>query len=408
MEVQYFTLQNGIRIIHRYNTREIAHCGLIINAGSRDESETQNGIAHFIEHVIFKGTTKRKAYHVLSRLENVGGDLNAFTTKEETCIYASFLHQHYERSLELFADILFNSVFPEKEINKEKDVVLDEINSYKDSPAEQIFDDFEELLYDGHPIARNILGIPETVKSFNKSDILEFMEQNYHTDQMVISSVGNITFEELIRIATKHFGNIKPNFRVKAREKVIHYIPAKKVIVRQNHLAHSVVGNIAYAVDDDKRLGLVLLNNLLGGPGLNSRLNLALRERHGYAYDIESSYQAYSDTGIFCIYFGTDPENLSKATAIVQKELKDLRDKKLGILQLSRAKTQIIGQLAISLESNVSEMLSNGRRFLQVSEIESVKEIIRSINDLTAEQLLEISNEIFDPKSQSALIYNSK
>lgn len=408
MEVQYFTLQNGIRIIHRYNTREIAHCGLIINAGSRDETESQNGIAHFIEHVIFKGTTKRKAYHVLSRLENVGGDLNAFTTKEETCIYASFLHDHYERSLELFADILFNSVFPEKEINKEKDVVLDEINSYKDSPAEQIFDDFEELLYDGHPIARNILGIPETVKSFTKADILEFMAQNYHTDQMVISSVGNITFEELIRIVTKHFGSIKPNLRVKAREKVVHYVPSKKVVVRQNHLAHSMIGNLAYAVDDDKRLGLVLLNNLLGGPGLNSRLNLALRERHGYAYDIESSYQAYSDTGIFCIYFGTDPENLSKATAIVQKELKDLRDKKLGILQLSRAKTQIIGQLAISLESNVSEMLSNGRRYLQVSEIESVKEIIRSINDLTASQLLEISNEIFDPKSQSTLIYKSK
>jgi len=408
MDVQYFTLQNGIRIIHCYNTREIAHCGLIINAGSRDETQIQNGIAHFIEHVIFKGTSKRKAYHVLSRLENVGGDLNAFTTKEETCIYASFLHEHYERSLELFADILFNSVFPEKEINKEKDVVLDEINSYKDSPAEQIFDDFEELLYDGHPIARNILGIPETVKSFTKSDILEFMDQNYHTDQMVISSVGNITFEELIRIVTKHFGGINPNLRKKAREKVIHYMPSKKVEIRQNHLAHSIVGNLAYAVDDDKRLGLVLLNNLLGGPGLNSRLNLALRERHGYAYDIESNYQAYSDTGIFCIYFGTDPENLSKATAIVQKELKDLRDKKLGILQLSRAKTQIIGQLAISLESNVSEMLSNGKRFLQVSQIESVKEIIRSINDLTAKQLLEISNEIFDPKAQSALIYKSK
>lgn len=408
MEVQYYTLQNGIRLVHRYNAREIAHCGLIVNAGSRDETETQNGIAHFIEHVIFKGTAKRKAYHVLSRLENVGGDLNAFTSKEETCIYATFLHAHYERTLELFSDILFNSVFPEKEINREKDIVLDEINSYKDSPAEQIFDDFEEILFDGHPFGRNILGTPETVKSFNKSDILEFMAQNYHTDQMVISSVGNIPFEELIKLANKYFGCIQANLRLKSREKMVHYQPEKKVVMRQNHLAHSVIGNLAYAVEDEYRLGLVLLNNLLGGPGLNSKLNLALRERHGYAYDIESSYQAYSDTGVFCIYFGTDPENLNKATDIVMKELKFLRDKKLGVLQLSRAKTQIIGQLAIALESNLSEMLSNGRRYLQVSKIESVKEIIASINELTAEQLLLISNEIFDPKSLSTLIYKSK
>ncbi len=408
MEVQYYTLENGIRLVHRHNERAIAHCGLIINAGSRDEEESQNGIAHFIEHVIFKGTTKRKAYHILSRLENVGGDLNAFTSKEETCIYASFLHEHYERSLELFSDILFNSVFPEKEINREKDIVLDEINSYKDSPAEQIFDDFEEQLFDGHPFARNILGTPKTVKSFKKSDILEFISKNYHTDQMVISSVGNIEFEVLIKLANKYFGIIQPNLRIKPREKIIQYKPSQNIVDRKNHLAHCVIGNMAYAVEDKNRLGLVLLNNLLGGPGLNSKLNLALRERHGYAYDIESSYQAYSDTGVFCIYFGTDPENLKKATSIVMKELKSLSDKKLGVLQLSRAKTQIIGQLAIALESNLSEMLSNGRRLLQVSKIESVTEIIKSINDLSAEQLLEISNEIFDPKLLSTLIYKGK
>ena len=408
MEVQYHTLQNGIRLIHRYNAREIAHCGVIIDAGSRDENAEQNGIAHFIEHVIFKGTAKRKAYHVLSRLEDVGGELNAFTTKEETCIYASFLHGHYERSLELFSDILFNSVFPEKEINREKDIVIDEINSYKDSPAEQIFDDFEELVFDGHPIACNILGTPKTVKSFGKKDILKFIKDNYHTDRMVISSVGNIQFETLIKLADKYFGVIPANLRKTERQKITEYHPHKKVIHRKNHLAHCMIGNQAYAVEDKNRLGLVLLNNLLGGPGLNSRLNLALRERHGYAYDIESSYQAYSDTGIFCIYFGTDPENLKKATALVIKELQNLRNKKLGVLQMSRAKKQIIGQLAIALESNLSEMLSNGKRILQVSRIESVKEIICSINDLTAAQLLEVSNEIFNPKALSTLIYNGK
>ncbi len=408
MEVQYYTLPNGIRLVHRFNAKEIAHCGLVINAGSRDEEEVQNGIAHFIEHVIFKGTKKRKAYHVLSRLENVGGDLNAFTTKEETCIYASFLHAHYERTLELFSDILFNSVFPEREINREKDIVLDEINSYKDSPSEQIFDDFEEILFDGHAFGRNILGTPKTVKSFKKADILEFMAKNYHTDQMVISSVGNIKFDRLIKLVLKYFEGIKPNLRLNSRNGITEYTPLKKVVARQNHLAHCVIGNMAYAVEDKNRLGLVMLNNLLGGPGLNSKLNLALRERHGYAYDIESNYQPYSDTGVFNVYFGTDPENLNKASAIVHKELKYLREKKLGTLQLSRAKTQIIGQLAIALESNLSEMLSNGRRLLQVSKIESVKEIIDAINELTADQLIEISNEIFDPKLLSALIYNGK
>lgn len=408
MEVQYYTLPNGIRLVHRFNAKEIAHCGLVINAGSRDEDENQNGIAHFIEHVIFKGTKKRKAYHVLSRLENVGGDLNAFTTKEETCIYASFLRKHYDRTLELFSDILFNSVFPEKEINREKDIVLDEINSYKDSPAEQIFDDFEEILFDGHAFGRNILGTPKTVKNFKKTNILKFMAQNYHTDQMVISSVGNIKFERLVKLVNKYFKDIKPNLRSNSRNGITDYNPLKKVVARQNHLAHCIIGNMAYAVEDKNRLGLVMLNNLLGGPGLNSKLNLALRERHGYAYDIESNYQSYSDTGVFSIYFGTDPENLKKASTIVHKELKNLRDKKLGVLQLSRAKTQIIGQLAIALESNVSEMLSNGRRLLQVSKIESVQEIINAINELTAEQLIEISNEIFDPRLLSTLIYNGK
>ncbi len=406
--LQYHTLNNGIRLIHRYNAGEIAHCGVIINAGSRDEETGQNGMAHFIEHVIFKGTKKRKAYHILSRLENVGGELNAFTTKEETCIYASFMHSHYERSLELFSDILFNSVFPEKEINREKDVVLDEINSYKDSPAEQIFDDFEELVFDGHPIARNILGIPKLVKKFNKAEILKFIQNNYHTNQIVISSVGNISFDELIKLANRYFGEIKSNLRIAEREKVIRYQAETRIIKRKNHLAHCMIGNIAYPVDHENRLGLVLLNNLLGGPGLNSRLNLALRERHGYAYDIESNYQPYSDTGIFCIYFGTDPENLQKASEIVYDELRKLRNTKLGVLQLSRAKKQIAGQLAIALESNLSEMLSNGKRYLQVKQVESIREILDSINDLSAEKLLQVSNEIFDPKSLSVLTYLGK
>lgn len=408
MKYQFYTLKNGIRVVHSYNAREVAHCGITINTGSRDEAEDENGMAHFIEHVIFKGTEKRKAYHVLSRLENIGGDLNAFTTKEETCIYASFLHPYFERTLELISDITFNSSFPEKEINKEKDVVLDEINSYKDSPSELIFDDFEELLYDGHPIARNILGTPESVKSFTKEKVRQFIRKNYHTDQMVISSVGNIKFSKLIKLIEKYFGEIPANLRSNGRQKMVAYEAQKKLINKRTYLSHSCIGNIAYPLDHKNRLGLVLLNNLLGGPGLNSRLALAVREKYGYTYDIESHYQPYSDTGLFCIYLGTDKDYVDKSIRLVKKELNLLRRKKLGSLQLQRAKQQIIGQLAISLESNLSEMLSMGRSLLMLNKIDSIREIHDAIEAVDAAKLQDIANEIFDPKQLSLLIYNGE
>jgi predicted Zn-dependent peptidase len=408
MEYQFYTLQNGIRVVHLFNAREVAHCGIIVNTGSRDEAENENGIAHFIEHVIFKGTAKRKAYHVLSRLEHIGGDLNAFTTKEETAIYASFLHPYFERTLELIADITFNSVFPEKEINKEKDVVLDEINSYKDSPSELIFDDFEELLYDGHPIAKNILGTPDSVKQFTRENIQKFIQKNYHTNQMVISSVGNIGFQKLIKLIEKYFGDIPENLCSKGRKRMLPYQPQNKAINKQTYLSHSCIGNIAYPRKHENRLGLVLLNNILGGPGLNSRLALAVREKHGYTYEIESHYQPYSDTGIFCVYLGTDKEYVDKSIKLVKKELNLLRRKKLGSLQLHRAKKQIIGQLAISLESNLAHMLSMGRSLLQLNKIDTIREIHDSIEAIDAAKLMEIANEIFDPTQLSQLIYNGE
>ena len=261
MEYQIFKLENGIRLVHKFDKREVAHCGITINTGSRDELEEENGIAHFIEHVIFKGTKKRKAYHVLSRLEDVGADLNAYTSKEETCIYASFLHEHYARTLELISDITFNSVFPAKELEKEKDVVLDEINSYKDSPSEEIFDEFEEVLFDGHPIARNILGTPQKVKTFKKKDILNFIKNNYHTDQMVISSVGNISFDKLVKLVNRYFGEIPANLRTKSRIEVNSYQPDTRIIQKETYLSHCLYGNIAYKREDEKRLGLFLINN---------------------------------------------------------------------------------------------------------------------------------------------------
>lgn len=408
MAYEIHTLNNGIRLVHSYNSREVAHCGIIINTGSRDEDENENGTAHFIEHLIFKGTKKRKAYHVLSRLENVGADLNAYTSKEETVIYASFLNQYYDRSLELISDITFNSIFPEKEIKKEKDVVLDEINSYKDSPSEEIFDEYESLLFDGHPIARNILGTPESVKKIKRNNILKFIKNNYHTDQIVISSVGKIDFKKLIKIIEKYFGDIPANHRSKKREKVIHYEPEIKTISRNTYLSHCIIGGVAYPRDHDKRMGLVLLNNLLGGPGLNSRLNLAVREKHGYTYDIESNYQPYSDTGVFCVYLGTDKNYLKKSISLVKKEMTQLRRKKLGSLQLQRAKQQIIGQLALSLETNLSEMISIGKSLLQMNKIDTIVEIHDSIDALTASELLEIANDTFNPTQMSTLIYNGE
>lgn len=408
MEYQFFTLKNGIRVVHSYNTREVAHCGIIINTGSRDEEKDENGIAHFIEHVIFKGTQKRKMYHVLSRLENIGGDLNAFTTKEETVIYASFLYPYFGRTLELMADIVFNSSFHEKEIHKEKDVVLDEINSYKDSPAESIFDDFEELLYDGHPIAKNILGTPESVKNITKEKIKNFIKKNYHTDQMVISSVGNIRFNKMIKLVKKYFGDIPENVRTYKREKIVNYVPQQKTFKRHNYLSHICIGNVAYSIHHKNRLALILLNNLLGGPVLNSRLALAIREKHGYTYDIESHYQPYSDTGLFCVYLGTDKDNVMRSIRQVKKEMGVLQQKKLGSLQLHRAKQQIIGQLAISHESNLNEMLSTARSLLHINKVNTIREIYEAIEIIEAKGLQDIANEIFSSEQLSLLIYNGK
>lgn len=408
MTYNYAQLSNGIRIIHRETAGNVAHCGVAINAGSRDELPAENGIAHFIEHIIFKGTKNRKAFHILSRLENVGGDLNAYTAKEETFIYASFLSNYYERTLELFADILFNSTFPEKEIQKEKDVVLDEINSYKDSPSELIFDEFEELLFKGHPIGGSILGSPETVKSFRREDITRFMQRNYLTNRMVIASVGDIKLEKLVLLAERFFGAVPIiNTEVK-RDLFEKYTPESKVETKSNFQVHCVLGNLAYSLKNEKRTALALLNNILGGPGMNTRLNLNIRERYGYCYNIESHYQPFSDSGYFNIYIGTDNGYLDKSIQLIFKELKALREKPLGTLQLHRAKQQIIGQLAISLESKVSEMLSIGKSHLFFDEVDTFEIIQQKIDRLTANDLQDVANEMFVQDKFSMLTYLPK
>ncbi len=405
MKHHQHTLNNGIRLVHIEVDSPVAHFGLLVNTGSRDEAENEHGMAHFIEHVIFKGTKKRKAYHILSRLDDVGGDLNAYTTKEETAFYASFLSQHYERTIELIGDIVFNSVFPAAELNKEREVIIDEINSYKDSPSELIFDDFEELIYANHPIGRNILGTPKTINSFGRTDIDKFLANNYHTDQMVLCSVGKIKFDKLIRFAEKYFGQVPENIRINKRQAFTGYKAIESTKEMDTHQIHCILGNVAYNAKNKKRLGLVLLNNLLGGQGLNSRLNLSLREKYGYAYNVESTFTPYFDTGVLSIYFGTEKDKFDKSLRLVHKELKKLRTQKLGTLQLKRAKDQIIGQIAISTDNNENLLFTLGKSFMLFNEFEELASVNARINAITASQLLEVANENLDPSQLSLLIY---
>ncbi|HOW10161.1 MAG TPA: pitrilysin family protein [Bacteroidales bacterium] len=405
MELFLRTLANGIRLVHHTIPGVVAHCGLVINAGSRDEKENEHGIAHFIEHMLFKGTKKRKPYYILSRLEDVGGELNAYTTKEETAIHASFLKGDYERAIELISDIAFNSVFPEKEIVKEKDVVIEEINSYLDNPAELIFDDFEELIFAGQPIGHSILGTTEVVKSFTQRTISDFISRHYSTDQMVFCSVGNISDEKIEKLFVRYFSSVPQNQKANREIRSWPYEPSFVTKKKDTFQNHCIIGNLAYNVKDERRLCMFLLNNILGGQGLNSRLNLSLREKKGLAYNVESSYNPYCDTGVFTIYFGTDNTYLEKSIKVVLSELELLRTRKLGIVQLSKAKNQFKGYLARGYENHESLMLGLGKSILVFGKAESLEETCSKIEKITSSELLETANEVFNPSGLSTLIY---
>ena len=398
-------LPNGIRLIHKEKRGEIAHLVLMVETGTRDELAHENGLAHFVEHTIFKGTQSRKAYHILSCLDNVGGDLNAFTTKEETCIQATFLKQHYKRSLDLFADIAFHSTFPENELNKEKEVILDEINSYLDSPSDEIYDLFEEMVFKGHPLSRNILGTTALVKGFRRQDILDFMAHNYSTDQMVLASIGDISFKELERMVMHYFGSQHAHLINKKRKAFKDYQPENRTAKRNNHLSHCIIGGLAPEFSSPMRMPIVMLNNVLGGPAMSSRLGLNIREKYGFAYSIESQYTAYSDVGLINVYMGVDPDSLERAIELVHKELNKLCTQKLGTLQLHHAKQQLIGQVALSYESGMNELLSATRSLLMGEPIEYMDDIIQKVEAVSAEDILEVANRVFDKKQLSQIIF---
>jgi predicted Zn-dependent peptidase len=405
MAFDLYTLHNGIRVAHLRVDSPVAYCCIMINAGTRDEMSQEHGIAHFIEHVIFKGTKKRKAFHIMSRLEDVGGELNAYTTKEETVIHATFLKDDFARAADLLADILFNSTFPEKEMKKEKEVIFDEINSYKDSPSELIFDDFEELVYKNHPFGRNILGAKKCIKKFNRNDITTFMRREYNTDQMVFCSIGNIPFHRVKKIADKLFGWVSPNLRTKPRLPIGEYTPDNKTLRKNTYQNHCIIGCTSFDLHHPKRIGMHLLNNILGGPGMNSRLNLSLRERNGFAYNVESNYSPYTDTGLFSIYFGTDKENFNKSFDLVHQELNRIRNNRMGDLQLFKAKRQLIGQLAIASDNSEVLMLNTARSIIVYNSVDSLEKVNTQIESISAMEILDIANETLNKDRLSTLIF---
>ena len=400
-------LPNGIKIIHRHRAGELSHLALMVNAGMRDEKENENGLAHFIEHMAFKGTKRRKAYHILSCLENVGGDLNAFTTKEETCIHASFLKEHINKAMDLFADVMFNSTFPENEMEKEKEVILDEINSYRDSPADEIYDEFENLLYKGHQLGRNILGTIDLVSGYTRNDIVKFQKQHYAPDRMVLACIGNISFEEFSKLSYKYFADYQGDAIPYERIPFVPNQTASRIEVRNNHLTHVIMGGLAYHYNDSRKLKMILLNNILGGPAMNSRLNLNIREKYGFAYTIESQYNAYSDTGNYTIYIGVDPHSQERSVELVYKELNKLMTQKLGTLQLSNAKKQLIGQVALSNESGMNDLLSMVRAGFYEEHIETLPETIAKLEKITSADLLEVANDVYDRNKVNLLIFRS-
>ena len=406
MDYQVHSLQNGIRVLHKPTPSNISHACIIINAGSRDEGDSKDGLAHFIEHLLFKKTEKRNTNQILNRLELVGADLNAYTTKEYTCVHASFLKPHLERSLDLFEDIVFHSVFPEEEMVKEKEVILDEISSYHDQPDEAINDDFEDLLFEGHTLGRNILGTSESVQGFTQKDIHDFIRLNYRTDEIIIGVCGDYDFKNVIRVVEKLFEKITPNKKERKRTPINNYSSKQLRFSKPINQSHCVMGNRSYAMHHPDKVGFLLLNNILGGTGMSSRLNLEIREKYGIAYTIESNYTPMSDTGIFSIYLGTDAEKMPRALKLVERELKKLRDQRLGPLQLHQAKQKFIGQIALGEENRMGLIISMSKSLLDYGKVDSLEEVFGKINSVSSSQLLSIANQMFDPCSLSRLIFD--
>lgn len=396
MEYNVHTLPNGIRLLHVPSASAISHACIIINTGSRDEPENKAGLAHFIEHLIFKRTKKRSTNQILNRLESVGADLNAYTTKEYTCVHASFLNPYLDRTLDLFNDIMFHSTFPEEEMDKEKSVILDEISSYLDQPEEAINDDFEDMLFAGHALGNNILGTTESVQNFTREDVINFRKANYRTGEIVVAVLGNYTLNSVVNKGSKHFAEVEENNPGKARAKPGIVPQSNTTIYKPITQAHCILGTQAYSTHQSQKVPLMLLNNYFGGNGMSSVLNLQIREKYGIAYTIESNFSPLSDTGIFSIYFGTDKEKQNKALSLIFKEIKKLRENPLNELQLQKAKNKFIGQIALGEENRIGLIISMAKSLIDHGKIDSLETVFAKIDAVTTKQMAEVTDEILN------------
>ena len=431
MKYNTYTLDNGLRIIHLPSDSKVVYCGYQINAGTRNEEPGEEGLAHFCEHVTFKGTERRKAWHILNSLESVGGDLNAYTNKEGTVYYSAILKEHIARAVDLLTDIVFHSVYPQAEIDKEVEVICDEIESYNDSPAELIYDEFENIIFKGSPLGHNILGTAEQVRSFKTEDALRFTRKLYRPDNAIFFAYGDIDFKKLVRLLKKSF--LSEERRVKSEETTFgdrresqfnspeaqaqfniqhstfntqHSFEGQTIVMQKNtHQAHVMIGTRAYDVNDSRRMPLYLLNNMLGGPGMNAKLNLALREHNGLVYTVESTMAAYGDTGIWSIYFGCDEHDVKRCLRLVRKELDKFMLKPLSEAQLKAAKKQIKGQIGVACDNRENFALDFGKSFLHYGWEKNVDRLYEQVDEITAEQIQAVAQELFDKDRLTTLIF---
>ncbi len=404
-----YTLQNGIRIVHKQvQHTKIAHCGIILDIGSRDEDPTQQGLAHFWEHMAFKGTEKRRPFQIINKLENLGGELNAYTTKENICFYASVLNDHTDKAFDLLTDITFHSIFPERQIEKERNVILEEISIFRDAPEDAIQDDFDQLIFSDHSLGFNILGTRDSIQSFRQHDFLRFIRQHLNTERLIFSSVSSLPFSKVVRLAKKYLEELPSQKALKSRSSFENYIAKTRLEKKHIMQAHCGMGTVAYSNQDERRLPFSLLINILGGPAMNSRLNMSLREKHGYVYSIDANFSAFHDIGLMSIFFGTEKKQLYKSVDLVIRELRKLTSKPLGSGQLHKAKEQFIGQMAMAEENNISLMLMLGKSLLIHNKIESFDEVVNKIRNVSSRELFDIAHEIFDENKLSFLYFVPK
>ncbi|MFN0200854.1 MAG: M16 family metallopeptidase [Bacteroidia bacterium] len=400
------TLPNGLRVTYKYvpHTR-LVHCGYVIDVGGRDDREMETGMSHFIEHLIFKGTQKRKTFHILNYLESVGGDVNAYTSKEKTCVYASLASEYFERAVDVLTDIVFCSTFPEKEMAKERQVIMEEIEMYRDAPDEAIFEDFDLLIFPNHALGLPILGSKESLQHISQQHILDFTKNSYTSDRIVFSIVGNVSEKEVMKWVDKYLAPLEIGKGKATRLAPAPYTANQQIVEIATHQAHEVIGGVACSIYADEYAAFLLLNNILGGPAMNTRLSLNIREKYGWVYNINSFYSPFLDSGIWGIYYACDAGNLEKVRKKVYKELDELRSKKMGTVQFMQAQRQLSGQLLLGNEHLGSQMLGMAKEVLDFDKLIPLEEYLAEIQAITAEQLWEVANVYFEESKLSRLTY---